>query len=168
MTAATVAGELQELPLPLPVSYAPQTWGWGVLAGIVTLLAAYGVWRAWRRYRRNRYRREALAALDALSRQLARDTSAPGAREQAVAGLAVVLKRTALAAWPATAVASLQGDAWCAFLNRTRGKFDAAQTQWLAMASYAPAGALSAVAPDVVDRLFIQARQWIRDHHVEA
>ncbi len=65
--------QLRELPLPAPVSYWPQTWGWAVLAA---LLLAGGGWAAlagWRRYRRNRYRRQGLAALTQLAREAARD-----------------------------------------------------------------------------------------------
>jgi len=39
--------QLQELGLPAPVSYAPQTWGWWVLLAIL-LLAALAI--ATRRY----------------------------------------------------------------------------------------------------------------------
>ena len=38
--AAGTLAELQEIPLPPPVSYLPQTWGWGVLAALLLGLAS--------------------------------------------------------------------------------------------------------------------------------
>ena len=55
--------QLQNLALPAPVSYMPQTWGWWALLGVV--LAGLAVWaaRTYWLWRRNRYRREALQRL---------------------------------------------------------------------------------------------------------
>ncbi|UQS16548.1 DUF4381 domain-containing protein [Pseudomonas sp. HS6] len=55
--------QLQELGLPAPVSYAPQTWGWWVLLAVLLLTALLiGVRRYWQ-WRRDQYRREALVRL---------------------------------------------------------------------------------------------------------
>ncbi|MDR3398834.1 MAG: DUF4381 domain-containing protein [Pandoraea sp.] len=153
---------LTELPLPAPVSYMPQTWGWGVVALLVLLCLAWGVWRAWQRYRREHYRRMALVELDALL-PMSRD---PAHRTAAVAMLAVLLKRTARAAYPGAGVAAMQGPSWIDFLNRHRGRFDSRDGQYLAMASYAPRG-VDDTPQDDIDALLQRARQWIREHHVE-
>ncbi|MCF5701297.1 DUF4381 domain-containing protein [Pseudomonas syringae] len=55
--------QLQELGLPAPVSYAPQTWGWWVLLAVLVLAALLiGIRRYWQ-WRRDAYRREGLARL---------------------------------------------------------------------------------------------------------
>ncbi|VVE62204.1 hypothetical protein PCA31118_00933 [Pandoraea captiosa] len=153
---------LDELPLPPPVSYMPQTWGWGVVAVLIVLGVAWCVWRAWRRYRRDHYRRLALAELE----RLAAMSREPDHRTIAVASMAALLKRTALAAYPAENVGAMRGATWIEFLNRHRGRFEARDGQYLAMASYAPRG-VDDTPQGEIDALVQRARQWIHDHHVE-
>ncbi|UVA81864.1 DUF4381 domain-containing protein [Pandoraea commovens] len=162
MDASLALTGLDELSLPPPVSYAPQTWGWGVVALLLLLGMAWCGWRAWRRYRRDRYRRLALAELETLA-SMTRD---PARRTIAVASLAALLKRTALAAYPGAGVGRLRGAAWIEFLNGHRGHFVVADGHYLAMASYAPRGVDDTPQGDI-DALMQRARQWIRDHHVE-
>ncbi|MDD0970187.1 MULTISPECIES: DUF4381 domain-containing protein [Pseudomonas] len=56
-------GQLKELGLPAPVSYAPQTWGWWVLLAVLVLAAVLIGVRRYRQWRRDQYRREALVRL---------------------------------------------------------------------------------------------------------
>ncbi|WP_064118274.1 DUF4381 domain-containing protein [Pseudomonas fluorescens] len=55
--------QLKELSLPAPVSYAPQTWGWWVLLGLLIVLAIVVGVRRYRQWHRDAYRREGLARL---------------------------------------------------------------------------------------------------------
>ncbi|MDE1180947.1 DUF4381 domain-containing protein [Paraburkholderia sp.] len=153
---------LRESPLPAPVSYAPQTIGW-VLIGVVliALLLALG-WRGWRRYERARYRRDALAALDRIDENLNDDAT----RAAALAEIAPLLKRTALASASRERVASLSGPAWLAFL-RAHGTFDADSGTLLYTASYATPDQRAAITPQAARRLAQAARSWIEHHHVE-
>jgi hypothetical protein len=80
--------QLKEIALPAPVSYAPQTWGWWVLLGLLVLTALIIAARRYWQWRRDRYRREALVRLAQLQ-QRSDDLSA--LRE-----LPELLKRTAL------------------------------------------------------------------------
>ena len=48
---------LVEASLPNPVAWTPQTPGWYVVFALLTLAAAWAVWRAYRRWQANRYRR---------------------------------------------------------------------------------------------------------------
>jgi len=64
----------------------------------------------WRRWLANRYRREALALMDDI---MAED--GPDAAREA----AILVKRTALAVFPRTRVASITGDQWAEFLCQT-------------------------------------------------
>lgn len=92
---------------PPPVPLTPQTAGWVVLAALLVLaLVALVVWQV-RRYRANAYRRAALAELTA-----AGDNPA---------AIALVVRRTALAAWPRGDVASLAGEDWLRFLDTSGG-----------------------------------------------
>ncbi len=98
---------LAEPPTPPPVSLAPQTAGWIVLAVLLVLAIAWFAWRALRRWRANAYRRAALGELAAAGDD--------------PAAIAAILRRTALAAWPREQVAALTGQDWLRFLDRTGG-----------------------------------------------
>jgi hypothetical protein len=154
-SADSLAGlldQLHDIAEPPPVSMFPATWAWAVLAVLVLVLLAVAL-VAWLRHRRaNAYRRAALAELDAL---------APALRAgdpRALAAAETVLRRTALAAFPRTEVATLSGDAWLAFLARTGGDFGALGPA-LAAAPYA--------TPPPFDgaRALAAVRHWIVRHH---
>ncbi|ASV99290.1 DUF4381 domain-containing protein [Paraburkholderia aromaticivorans] len=158
---------LQELPLPAPVSYAPQTIGWWavaiVLLGAVLLIS----WKASRRYGRQRYRRNALRELAAIEARLASGQTDPMQRAAMLAAIPRLLKRTSLEIAPRDQVAALTGDAWLAFLRRTQGRFDAQTGPLLTLASYAPPQQVARVSPDEAAALIRHARDWIEHHHVE-
>ena len=151
---------LRELPLPAPVSYAPQTIGWLVVLLLMIALGAMFAWIAWRRYERGRYRREALAELDGIEQRLKHDKAA-------LANIAPLIKRTALAAAPREQVASLSGAAWLAYLRKAHHSFDDESGALLHTSTYAPHTALDSITPQQTDRLVNAARAWIEHHHVE-
>lgn len=130
---------------PPPVSMAPQTAGWAVLALLLLCGLVYALWR-YRAYReRNAYRRAALAALD-------------NAGDDA-SQIAAVLRRTALAAYPRSDVAGLSGDDWLAFLDRSAGmsEFTEGAGRGVATAPYSDVGVTEpGLAP--------LARRWVRMH----
>lgn len=180
--------QLKEIPLPTPVSYAPQTWGWwvllAVLLGAVLLVGArrYGQWR------RDRYRREALARLAQLQ-QRSEDLSA--LRE-----LPELLKRTALSMPPAGASllakaaqhstfnvtdtplsrasprsqgTALGGKEWQGFLQaHLAAPLPADFSQQLAQLAYAPDATLLALPDEQRQRLFATCKHWVEHHHVAA
>ena len=61
--------QLKELALPVPVSYAPQTWGWWALLTLLVLSLLLVSARRYWQWRRDRYRREALARLAELQQR---------------------------------------------------------------------------------------------------
>lgn len=154
---------LHELPLPAPVSYAPQTIGWLFVALLLIAIALVCAWFAWRRHERSRYRREALAELAHIETKL-NDQST---RATALAEIAPLIKRTALAAAPREQVAALSGASWLAYLRRTHGAFDDESGALLYAASYAPREHLARVTQQEAQRLVQAARDWIGHHHVE-
>jgi hypothetical protein len=150
---------LNDIVVPAPVvPWWPLAPGWYLLAGLLMLLAGWGLWRMLRRRRARRYRVEALAELHALRRR------SVGPRE-AVAGILVLLKRTALAAYPRVQVASLNGAAWWRFLDVTggKGRFAEGLGDLAEGVVYAQQGVDQASKSDL-KRLYRAAGQWIRRH----
>jgi len=100
--AATSLDRLHEIVLPPEVSWWPLAPGWYVVGGILLVLLLVLFHRAWKRWRANAYRRAAL-------RELASVNDA--------AGIAELLRRTALAAAPRPLIAAMTGTAWLDWLT---------------------------------------------------
>jgi hypothetical protein len=151
--------KLQELPLPPPVSFLPETIGWVVVAAVVLVLVTYASWRWWRRWQANRYRREALREMAELERRL----GAPSDRAAAIAELPALVKRTALACVARERVARLSEREWLAFLDRTcpPGGFADGPGRWLPRLAYEPG-----VQPSDAELRDVTAlvRRWITKH----
>lgn len=154
---------LQELPLPAPVSWAPQTVGWALVAVVVLAALAWAAFAAWRHWRKQRYRRFALAQLTQIEAAL----QDPAQRVAALAAIPPLIKRTSLAAAPRERVASLSGEAWLQFLKHTHGRFDERTGALLALVSYAPVEQIASLHEQDVNALVRNARDWIEHHHVE-
>jgi hypothetical protein len=151
-----VAG-LIDFPLPREVSLWPQTWEARI--AIVLLLAA-GIAAVWRfvHYRRvNRYRREALAELNAIAQ------APPSGRKDPLTRLTLLVRRTALAAFPREEVASLGGLAWLTFLDRTYGGHEFSQGVGRLLVS-GPYQRISANEGEL-QSLSGLVRRWIKVHH---
>lgn len=139
---------LIEPTAPDPVSMAPQTAGWAVVAVAAAVAVAWFAWRRWRRWRADAYRRAALA-------ELATAGDDPSA-------IAAIVRRTALATWPRREVAGLCGTDWLRFLDATGGggAFSAGPGAALAAAPY-ERSARSAAGLNAL------AARWIREHRVD-
>lgn len=164
-TSAPSIEQLKELPLPAPVSYLPQTWGWVALLVIVLLAGAVWAARRYWQWRRDRYRREALARLNQLERALNHDSGQiPALRE-----LPELLKRVALSMPGQPDVATLSGDAWQQFLaSRSREALPLDFSQQLASLAYGPDAQLRALSTAQRQQLLSQCKQWVEHHHVAA
>ncbi|MET3651967.1 DUF4381 domain-containing protein [Dyella japonica] len=150
--------DLKDIPAPPPVSYAPQTAGWWVVAGLITLgLLVYAFFR-WRRWRRNRFRREAQAALDAIERA----ANEAATRKEALAALPALVKRTVLAWAPRQQVAPLSGDAWLRYLDGTypQGGFVQGPGRQLDALAYGNGD----IGKDELAALMALLHRWIDDH----
>lgn len=143
---------LHDIVEPEPVSWLPATSGWWVLAAwAVAVLILCGL-ALRRRFERNRYRRIALARVD----EILADSAEPAAE------LAVLLKQTALAAYPRRRVAGLHGTAWRNFLIEA-AKDDPLVRKTaprLTAAAYDPSLSAAAADADFVAGI----RRWIRCH----
>lgn len=155
---------LQEIALPAPPSWLPQTWGWVVIAALVLALIAWVAWRVWRHHRANRYRREALAELGRIEQALTARGEDGESRAQALVALPALVKRTALAAAPRAQVAALSDVQWLAFLDQTLpGKaFSEGAGRMLPALAYDP----RPPSADATQALVALVRRWIAHHHV--
>ena len=156
--ADPVAG-LIDIPLPQPVSLLPQTWPSRIAIALLLAAAIAAVWRIAHQRHVNRYRREALAELGRIEQAVDAD-KAPA---ELVTRLAVLVRRTALAAFPREKIAPLAGPAWLAFLDSTYdgSEFSEGPGRLLASAPY------QRIAPDggEVRSLAAVVRRWIGGHH---
>lgn len=148
---------LEDIRIPEPVSYMPQTIGWVVLAGLIVTVCSLALWALQRHRAANAYRRQALRALDQLERASA---------EVRVTRTAAILRGTALVAFPRGEVASLTGEDWSDFLNKTgRAVFERDGDHVLLMSVYSE-------KPDIASRdaeLFVSnAKLWITSHRAGA
>jgi len=96
--------DLSDIVVPDPVPFWPLGQGSYLLFAAIVILAGILVYFYWVRYKKNQYRREGLILLG---------------NAVTVYDVSVILKRVALAVFPRTQVASLYGDEWIDFLQKT-------------------------------------------------
>lgn len=148
---------LIDIPLPQELSLWPQTWPLRIALVLIAAAALLAAWRFVHLYRAGKYRREALAELDEIRRV------ADSAPDQVAARLSLLVRRTALGAFPRETVAPLAGPAWLAFLDRSYGgeEFSQGAGRLLISAPY------QRTSPnrDQLDELVNLVRRWIGGHH---
>src|SRR5215510_8337859 len=83
---------LIDIPLPPAVSLLPQTWPSRIAIVLAVAALIAGTWWLAHRWHANRYRRAALAELD--------DIVGAPVQSQTTSALALLVRRTALAAFP--------------------------------------------------------------------
>jgi len=145
MNLVELLDQLRPMAPPPAISMLPQTLGW---LGVLVVLIATTAWGArwgWRRWRDNAYRRAALTELDQLSDN--------------PTDIAILLRRTALSAFPRPSVAALRGAAWLDFLDSSYGGHGFSQGVGQILTT-APYQSKSQANPD----LTALARQWLRQH----
>jgi hypothetical protein len=144
---------LEPVVYPDPVSLMPATVGWPVLLIWLLGMLVVGLvhWR--RRWLANAYRRVARA-------EIAQLRVSAGDAQQVAAGIAGIVKRAALVAYPRSEVAHLAGSDWQRFLENScqRDPQIVAAAALLAKAAYLP-------DPDP-DAIAAPALRWIDKHRV--
>jgi hypothetical protein len=159
-TDPTSLDHLVDIVVPPPVAWWPPAPGWCVIGAAALVTAGWLAWRAWARWRAAAYRRAALAELRRLEARAGDERQ----RAAALGDLPALVKRTALAAFPREVVASLSGEPWLRFLDRTGGTdaYTAGRGRVLGDLAYDPRAArLDAPA---ATELFGIVRGWIRAH----
>ena len=158
MNTADPLAALNPLRQPEPVAWWPPAPGWYVVLAALLILSVVFAFRWLKAWRRDTYRRQAvreLAAIRAQGRAAARQ-------------LPLLLKRTALAAWPRQRVAVLSGAQWHAFLDSTAGtdRFGREAGALLDRLAYAGRGE-PGVSDEEFARVCALAESWIRKHRAE-
>ncbi len=148
-----------EVVEPPPASLEPATIGAWLTLSLLVLLAAAGVaWLVLRYYRR-RHRRVARRELESLAR--ARRERADASVLEA---LPSVLKRCALASFSRETVASLSGERWRQFLDRSCPSAPFAGSAGRALVTLTTRGA-HALSRDEESALLTASQTWVRRHH---
>ena len=139
---------LRDIVMPASIPWWPLAPGiWILVAGLLATAIVASI-RAFRQYQANAYRREAIRELDGLTD---------------MTGIMPLLKRAAMVAYGRETVASLSGDAFLAFLDRTGGTsvFTAGPARLLPSLAYSKA---AGPASGDLDRAVADARRWLRKH----
>ncbi|OIQ94203.1 hypothetical protein GALL_238320 [mine drainage metagenome] len=150
--------QLRDIHLPAPVSWWPPAPGWWLLAAIL-LLSALGLYGWQRRRRRNRWRRIALGELERLR---ALQTARQAQPEILLGELSILLRRSALSCFPREQVASLHGERWLAFLDRSLGEgaiFQSGDGHLLTIAPYLKNAAINESS---LLALFALGERWLK------
>jgi hypothetical protein len=150
---------LHDLVVPPSAAWWPLAPGWVGLAFGLFILFTWLLWRGHLTRQRNRYRSEALIELAAL-----RSESAPVS--DASAQLMILLKRTALSAFPREELASLNGEAWWRYLDdRSREpRFAEGLGPALEDLAYRGRDVSEGTPPPQMEHFYQATEDWIRNH----
>jgi hypothetical protein len=153
---------IEEIHLPEPVAWWPQTPGWIILAGLFLLWCLFRLYLAARIWWHNRYRRAALAQLDKLEQRAA------GQYQLVLPALPPLLKATALQAFPRADVAALSGEPWLAFLDRhyDGASFRQGSGRQLLSIAYRPEADWQLSAGEA-QQLIAMCRHWLGQHRLD-
>ncbi|MFA6303414.1 MAG: DUF4381 domain-containing protein [Legionella sp.] len=112
--------QLKDIHLPTPISWWPLAPGWYLVMALVVLLVVWIVSALYKRARDARPKKQALALLAKYQAHYNKnaDTQVSSAR------VSELLRRVALVYFPRADVASLYGQEWVDFLNRTSKGID--------------------------------------------
>lgn len=145
--------QLRDIHLPDPVGWWPLAPGWYALAILVLVFAITIIIILGKHYLNGRAKRHALRLVAAYQQEYLTHGNA----QLSAARLSELLKRVALVYFSREKVASLQGDAWIAFLNDTAKNldFNRVRKELLAM-PYQPG-----ITGDL-HLLFTMTRAWIK------
>ncbi len=157
---------LNDIVLPATVGWWPLAPGWYFLFGLLLTALAWFGYRTLHRWMNNRYRRAALLELQLLEERIrATEERDAEARDANLRQIPILLKRTALSAYPRSQVASLSGKDWFHFLNSTVKipAFTDSAASTLNKISYS-SGELSFIDLPATTALLNASRQWLKHH----
>ena len=156
---------LNDIVMPAATGWWPLANGWYFLIGLLLVALVWFGYRSRRTWLSNRYRRAALQELQLLTE----DVTGVENRMTGLRQLPVLLKRTALSAYPRNDVASLSGENWHQFLNSTaKGPlFTEELFVTLDDLSYTRVELSDNDSRDV-SALISASKQWIKHHQVPA
>jgi len=152
---------LNDIVLPATVGWWPLATGWWILLGLLLLALAWFGYQSLQRRIRNRYRRVALHELQLLEDNMQNSAQ----RDSSLRQIPILLKRTALSAYPRNRVASLSASKWHYFLNSKvkNSLFTESTFITLDRVSYS-AGDLSRVDKQAAVALLNASHHWLKHH----
>ncbi len=152
--------ELRNIHLPDPVSGFPSAPGWWLLVILICVGVFFLLRWLVRYWRNNRYRRVGISQLNEIFKHFEFDED----QKQYLASFSELLKQLALTIYPRDAVASLTGEEWVAFLDRSADSkaFSMGAGQVLMYSTY------EREANFDVQELHKLGLNWIRKHRREA
>ncbi len=149
--------QLKDIHLPDPIGWWPLAPGWYVLMIITLLLSFWLFFYLFKRYANSLPKKQALSLLQHYKEQYAKDKNA----QLASARVSELLKRVALVYYPRMDVASMHGDTWVQFLNKTAKGVDFEPVNsMLAETPFKQAEAIN------VQPLIVRAEKWIKQRGV--
>ncbi|WP_221075202.1 DUF4381 domain-containing protein [Agarivorans aestuarii] len=145
---------LVEPSLPDPVSWQPNAPGWYVVMCVIALYLTYKFYLQVKQYRLNAYRRAVLSELSKLE-----------LTDQDRHHLPLLLKRTALYAYPREQVAALVGTEWEAWLDThcVNSDFSGCCTGLLASLAYSQTPAIEHRQLVMLSK---EVAHWVKYHEV--
>ena len=147
--------QLRDIHLPAAPDFWPPAPGWWLLAALFSGLVAWAAVLLWRQFRIRRQRERILALLEQVEHPTGRTVT-----PEFLAQLSVLIRRLALMRFPRQEIASLTGQDWLQFLDRSggNGQFCGGPGRVLAQGPYMRS------VPDAIDSRALSnlVRQWIR------
>lgn len=152
---------LNDIVLPEAATWWPLANGWYFLFGLLLVFLAWFIYTSIQHRIKNRYRRAALHQLHLL----AQEVNKTGKRDSVLRQIPILLKRTALTAYPRRQLASLTGKSWHDFLNSKSGTpwFTESICHSLDHISYS-VGNLDTVDAEAVSELLKACKHWLKHH----
>ena len=156
---------LNDIVLPATAGWWPLATGWYFLLGLLLLVLVWFSYQLLQRRINNRYRRAALRELQLLSENLQNAAN----KDVNLRQIPILLKRTALAAYPRNQVAPLSGKNWYNFLNSKLKTplFTEATGSTLDTISYST-GDIGAIDSQDLTELLSASKHWLKHHQASA
>ncbi len=151
---------LRDIHLPAPPDAWPPAMGWWLIILVVAIALVWAAGRLWQRWQQNKYRRVGIRQLQSLLKQWRQHSD----NLRYLNELQTLLKQVALTGYNRATVASLTGEHWVSFLDRTgqTHEFSMGAGQVLIDGHYRVD---ANIEPEKLNQL---AEQWIRQHQFEA
>ena len=152
---------LNDIVLPEAVDWWPLASGWYFLLGLLLITLTWFIYTSIKHRINNRYRRTALHQLQLLAQEVNKTDK----RDSVLRQIPILLKRTALTAYPRRQLASLTGKNWHDFLNSKVGTppFTESICNSLDSISYS-VGNLDKVDVEATSELLKACKHWLKHH----
>ena len=150
--------QLRDIHQPNMIENWPPAPGWWLLAILALVFLIVVINRCLRHWRDNQYRREAIKEIN----ELLKDWQYHQNDQVYLTSLQELLKRVALTAFPRDKVASLTGEAWVQFLDRSTDSrdFSVGEMELLVDGAYKPSLVVN------IESIQYLATQWIKRHQI--